>query len=100
METGIYVCLRADASFRGAIRRLPLRCSSVTAALDGRSVRLSSRERELWFRLEADASFRVSLEPSWVSPSYGVKHPSTVIVCAATARVPLTLSYSFSSSQP
>ena len=70
------------------------------AALDGRSVRLSSRERELWFRLEADASFRVSLEPSWVSPSYGVKHPSTVIVCAATARVPLTLSYSFSSSQP
>jgi len=73
---------------------------AVTPALDGRSVRLSSRERELWFRLEADASFRVSLEPSWVSPSYGVKHPSTVIVCAATARVPLTLSYSFSSSQP
>ena len=73
---------------------------AVTAALDGRSVRLSSRDRELWFQLEADESFHVSLEPSWLSPSYGVKHPSTVIVCAATARVPLVLWYSFISLQP
>ena len=90
----------SGAGTHAIVSRFHLDPAVTAAALDGRSVRLSSRERELWFRLEADASFRVSLEPSWVSPSYGVKHPSTVIVCAATARVPLTLSYSFSSSQP
>jgi len=71
----------------------------VTAALDGPRVRLTARERELWFRLDAGAPVTVSLEPAWVSPSYGVKHPSTVIVCAATLPLPLTMSYSFTQSR-
>jgi hypothetical protein len=67
----------------------------VTATLDGREVHLSSRGRQLRLRIDAGPEFGVSIESSWVSPSYGVKAPATVIVCSGTARVPLTLSYTF-----
>jgi hypothetical protein len=37
-----------------------------------------------------------ALEPGWVSPSYGVKVPATVIVWKGTATLPLAASHWFS----
>jgi hypothetical protein len=37
----------------------------------------------------------VSLEDGWVSPSYGVRHSTSVVVFRTSAMLPLTLAYSF-----
>jgi hypothetical protein len=43
--------------------------------------------------------FQPSLEPGWVSPSYGVKVPTTVLVWRASARLPIVGSYLFAESR-
>jgi len=67
----------------------------VAAAVRGRDARLACGDRGLSVGLEAGPEFTVSVESSWVSPSYGVKVPAAVLVCAGTARLPLVLSYTF-----
>jgi uncharacterized heparinase superfamily protein len=73
---------------------------AVAAHADGRRVRLSSRDRALWFLCEGPPDLTVTLEPGWVSPSYGVKLPATVIQCATDGPVPVVLTYQFSESEP
>jgi uncharacterized heparinase superfamily protein len=68
----------------------------VSADLQGREVRLSSASRDVWLRSDLPGSFTPSLEPGWVSPSYGVKVPATVIVWKGTATLPLAASHWFS----
>jgi hypothetical protein len=57
---------------------------------------MSSGGREFWLLPDATASsFTATLEPGWVSPSYGVKVPTTVIVWRTRGSVPLTASCLF-----
>ena len=67
----------------------------VSAALDGRDVRLSCDSRDVWLRSDLPSTFNVSLEPGWVSPSYGVKVPATVVVWQGTATLPIEASHVF-----
>jgi uncharacterized heparinase superfamily protein len=76
------------------VSRFHLDPSVVAESFHG-GVRLSSRGRMLACRIDADPSFTMSIEASWVSPRYGVKQPASVIVCRGIAAVPLTLSYTF-----
>ena len=41
------------------------------------------------------AAFSLSLEPGWVSPSYGVKVPTTVLVWKAAMNGPIEASFLF-----
>jgi hypothetical protein len=72
----------------------------VAAHADGRRVRLFSRDGALWFLCEGPRDLTVTLEPGWVSPSYGVKRPATVIQCTTDGPAPIVLSYQFSESEP
>jgi uncharacterized heparinase superfamily protein len=72
---------------------------AVSAEICGRDVRLSRSGQDLWLQIDHSDAFSVSLEASWVSPSYGVRLPATVVVCAGRAPVPIVLSYSFSESR-
>lgn len=69
----------------------------VTAHLQGRDVRLSCGAGDVWLTSDLPAAFTPALEPGWVSPSYGVKVPSTVVVWTGRATLPMTASHSFSS---
>jgi hypothetical protein len=68
----------------------------VRAEVQGRDVRLSSPSRDVWLRSDLPDSFLPALEPGWVSPSYGVKVPATVVVWKGTATLPIAASHSFS----
>ena len=59
---------------------------AVAAGDRRRDVRLSRAGDGLAAAGSAAATFALSLEPGWVSPSYGVKVPTTVLVWRATAR--------------
>jgi hypothetical protein len=45
------------------------------------------------------ATCSLSLEPGWVSPSYGIKVATTVLVWKGTAKAPLDASYLFAESR-
>jgi hypothetical protein len=63
---------------------------------DGRA-RLQRDDRAAWFLplgLPANAALRI--EDGWVSPSYGIKLPTSVVVVEATAGVPTSAVYLFS----
>ena len=73
---------------------------SVTARLDGCDVQLSSGQRTVWLLPDRTAAgFSASLEEGWVSPSYGVKRPTTVVVWRVKAAVPLTAACVFAESR-
>jgi uncharacterized heparinase superfamily protein len=72
---------------------------AVTACIDAGDVRLSGKAGTSWLLPNLPAGFDLSLEPGWVSPSYGVKVPTTVLVWRASARLPLAASYVFAESQ-
>jgi hypothetical protein len=73
---------------------------AVTAHVEGCDVRLSSGGNTVWL-LPDDiaATFSFSVEPGWVSPSYGVKVPTTVLVWKAAVTVPIEASYLFAEAQ-
>ena len=68
----------------------------VTADLQGRDIRLSCQSRDVWLHSDLPPAFTPSLEAGWVSPSYGVKVPATVLVWKGTATLPIVASHSFS----
>jgi hypothetical protein len=72
---------------------------AVSADLDGHGVRLSCGTREFWLRSDLPATFTLSIEDGWVSPSYGVKVPAPIVVWKGTATLPIAASHSFSTER-
>jgi hypothetical protein len=70
---------------------------AITPELDGRDARLSSRNGTVWLLPDAAlGAFSISIEPGWVSPSYGVKVSTAVLAWRGTVRVPIEASFLFS----
>jgi hypothetical protein len=64
------------------------------------AVRLACDGRDVWLLPDAAAArFTLSLQPGWVSPSYGVKVPTTVVVWETRARLPVEASFLFAESR-
>ena len=73
---------------------------AVAASVHGADLRLTAGGSEVWLLPDpAAAAFRLSLEDGWVSPSYGVKVPTTVITWTVSAGEPITASYLFAESR-
>jgi hypothetical protein len=73
---------------------------SVTAVLSAADVKMSANGREVWLLPDdTAATFTASLEPGWVSPRYGVKVPTTVVVWRVRATVPLSASCLFAEAR-
>ena len=69
---------------------------SVTTEVHGLDVRLASGDRAVWvLPSDSAASFTLSVEEGWVSPSYGVKLPASVLVWSATGGRPIEASFLF-----
>ncbi len=92
--------LVSDRLAGDGVRRLTWRFHldpAVDAELRGCDVRLSQGGRSVWLLPDdAAAAFAFSVEDGWVSPSYGVKAPTKVLVWKAEARLPAEASYLFS----
>ena len=75
---------------------------AITPAHDGANLRLSNGDRQAWvIPTQPAPAMTITIEDGWVSPSYGVRAPAKVIVCRATASLPLTVSFLFTlSPQP
>jgi hypothetical protein len=72
----------------------------VSARLEGCDVRLTSGQREVWLLPNRTAAaFSASLEEGWVSPRYGVKRPTTVVVWRVKTAMPLTAACVFAASR-
>jgi hypothetical protein len=73
---------------------------AVTVELDNGDARLSHEGRMVWLLPDTTAAaFSLSLEPGWVSPSYGVKVPTTVLVWKGTTVGQVEASYLFAEAQ-
>jgi hypothetical protein len=72
---------------------------AVVADVEAGDVRLSCSAGVMWLLPDLPSGFELSLEPGWISPSYGVKVPTIVLVWRAKARLPITGSYLFAESR-
>ena len=77
--------------------RFPLE-PGVRAVIQGGDVQFERNGHERWLLAASPLPAAWSLEPGWVSPSYGVKHDTTVITLRARLAMPHTLTYLFASS--
>jgi hypothetical protein len=67
--------------------------------LNGSDVRLAAGGRDVWVLPdERAAGMTFDIEDGWVSPSYGVRVPTRVLVWRVRVCVPLTVSYLFAES--
>jgi len=72
---------------------------AVTPERRGSDVRLTAAGRDVWLLPdERAAGLGFTIEDGWVSPSYGVRVPTRVLVWRLRASVPLTISYLFAGS--
>ena len=72
---------------------------AVVPRIEGGDVRLTVGGRDVWILPgEAALDCALSLQPGWVSPSYGVKVPTTVVVWATDADADLSASFLFAES--
>lgn len=73
----------------------------VTATSHGNDVRLSSGGAEVWLQPRLDHPVRLAFafEGGWVSPSYGVKVPTTVLTWRGSAALPIKMSFLFAERQ-
>jgi hypothetical protein len=55
---------------------------------------LRHRDREVWL-MPVDGDSVVEIVPGWVSPSYGVKHPTSTVSCVAETALPVTRTWLF-----
>jgi hypothetical protein len=73
---------------------------SVTPDIDGRDARLSSDGRDVWLLPDdALAALTLSVEPGWVSPSYGVRVATRVLTWRGSGRTPIEASFLFSDTR-
>jgi hypothetical protein len=78
--------------------RFPLE-PGLTATIHEQDVRFESNGRERWLLMVgADAPVRWTIEPGWVSPSYGVKHPTSVLRLRERRSVPYRMTYLFTTT--
>jgi hypothetical protein len=70
----------------------------VRASVHGRDVRFERGGRERWLQAASPLPASWTLEPGWVSPSYGVKQDTTVVTLRARLTMPQALTYIFSSA--
>jgi hypothetical protein len=69
---------------------------AVSAHADGYDVRLSRDSVEVWLLpVESAPQLTLSLEGGWVSPSYGVKVPTTTVVWKGVMPLPAGMSFLF-----
>jgi hypothetical protein len=96
----VLVCDRVDgAGDHALVWRFHLD-SAVTAHLCGADVRLSCNGRTVWLLPDQTAAkFSLSVERGWVSPSYGVKVATAVVVWKTNALLPIEASYLFAEAQ-
>lgn len=71
---------------------------AVRAVIHGSDVRFESGGRERWLLGASPLPAAWSLEPGWVSPSYGLKTATTVLTLRARLAMPQTLTSLFASS--
>ena len=83
----------------GGIHRLVWRFHldpALDAAVQGDGVRLRRKEQVVWFLpVTLPPAAEVRIEGGWVSPSYGIKLPTSVVVVDATVPVPTSAVYLF-----
>jgi hypothetical protein len=73
---------------------------AVTPHADGTDVRLACDNRVVWLLPDGTAArFTLTFEPGWVSASYGVKVPTTVLVWKTSAPLPIVASFLFAESR-
>ena len=73
---------------------------AVTVDRRGPDVRLAGGDREVWLLPDSRAQqLSFAVQDGWVSPSYGVRVPSKVLVFEQRVELPLTVSYLFAESQ-
>jgi hypothetical protein len=69
---------------------------SVSAAVEGYDVCLSSNDSNVWLMpVDSGIPLSLSLEDGWVSPSYGVKVPAKIAVWRGTVPIPFGASFMF-----
>jgi uncharacterized heparinase superfamily protein len=71
----------------------------IRASIHGRDVRFEQGGQERWLQPASPLPASWTLEPGWVSPSYGVRQDTTVVTLRARLTMPQTLTYIFSSAQ-
>jgi Heparinase II/III-like protein/Heparinase II/III N-terminus len=72
---------------------------AVTPERRGSDVRLTAGGRDVWLLPDERAAFMTfEIEDGWVSPSYGVRVPTRVLVWRGRAGMPLTIAYLFAES--
>ena len=62
-------------------------------------VRITSGPHQVWLTHEAAAPLTLALESGWVSPSYGVKLPSTVVTVKGIVTVPFSAAFGFAAER-
>jgi uncharacterized heparinase superfamily protein len=72
---------------------------AVAPVVEGFDVRLSVEGQTVWLLPDLSDRCALSVEPGWVSPSYGVKVPTTVLVWRGVLPLPVVASYLFSESR-
>lgn len=99
-EPRVLVCDRIDG---GAEHQLVWRFHldpKVVASVDGCDLRLTHGKAAVWLQPSATAPrLELSLEAGWVSPSYGVKIPTTVVVWRGSVPLPFEISFLFAERQ-
>ena len=80
-----------------AVWRFPLD-PSLGATIEGANVRFDRAGERRWLMAASDLPSAWTLEPGWVSPSYGVRLATQVVTLRAKVSLPYRLSYLFSSA--
>ncbi|HTO56427.1 MAG TPA: heparinase II/III-family protein, partial [Pseudomonadales bacterium] len=72
---------------------------AITPEGDGKNVRLTNGATEVWLiPVEQATGMTLDVADGWISPSYGVRVPTKVLVWHVRASVPLTVSFLFAES--
>lgn len=73
---------------------------AVSAELEGTDVCLRHGDRVVWLMpVRHEPGLSLSLQPGWVSPSYGVKVPTTVVVWQGFGAIPALAEYLFAEAR-
>ena len=68
---------------------------AIRAAAHGRALHLAGEAQAVSCEIDAPPDLALRVEPGWVSPRYGVKVPTSVVVLEGTVALPVTCSVVF-----